>query len=98
MQINLSNKATMILVLIITVVLAFLFVVAIGPIQKLLPTLSLRWAMIASVSTLLITIGWLWYRSRKYIFQGAVDNKNWRDLRIWASILLSIMIIVYLIF
>lgn len=35
---------------------------------------------------------------REYIYKGAVDNKMWRNLKIWILLLIAIMVSVYLYF
>ena len=95
---KLPEKVVVLIVFFITVILAGLFVVIIRPIQEWLPTLPASWAVVVSIIMILGTIGWCWYRSKNFIFQGAIDNKNWRDLRVWATVLLIVMIIIYLIF
>ena len=44
-----------------------------------------------------ITI-WAWRRPKSFIYQGAPDSHRWRDLRVWASILMVIQIVIYLSF
>lgn len=63
-----------------------------------LVSLPLFWAKIISIAGFAGMIIWVWFRPRSFIFQGAPDNRTWRDLRIWASLLMLIQIIIYLIF
>ncbi len=35
---------------------------------------------------------------KKFIMQGSPDNERWRDLRLWAVVLMASQIIIYLIF
>lgn len=60
--------------------------------------LSLFWAKIIAVVGFAGMIIWAWFRPRSFIFHGAPDKHAWRDLRIWASILMVIQIIIYLSF
>ncbi|MFW5861465.1 MAG: hypothetical protein ACOCWZ_04375 [Spirochaetota bacterium] len=39
-----------------------------------------------------------WVLPRGFIYQGAPDNSNWRDLRIWATLLILIQLGLYAIF
>lgn len=41
---------------------------------------------------------WAWFRPKGFILHEAPDQRKWRDLRIWASVLLGIQIIIYLSF
>ena len=38
------------------------------------------------------------YQRRAYIYQGAPDQARWRDLRIWAAIILVAQSTLYLLF
>lgn len=40
----------------------------------------------------------VWRIPRKLIFTEAADNRSWRDIRIWASVLIVIQISLYLVF
>jgi len=63
-----------------------------------LASLPLFWAKIISVAGFVGMIIWAWFRPRNFIFQGAPDGRTWRDLRIWASLLMVIQILLYLSF
>ena len=63
-----------------------------------LSSLSLIWGKIIAVLFFIGMIIWALVRPHNFIFQGAPDQKKWRDLRIWASAALGIQIIIYLIF
>ncbi|MGD2152470.1 MAG: hypothetical protein PVG79_04330 [Gemmatimonadales bacterium] len=41
---------------------------------------------------------WAWRRPRSYIYSEAPDNHRWRDLRVWASVLMTIQFLLYLTF
>lgn len=51
-------------------------------------------AMIIFCSVLIIS----WTLPYNFIIQGAPDTKRWRDLRIWATILTAVQLIIYIIF
>jgi hypothetical protein len=40
---------------------------------------------------------WVIKRSKSFILEGAPTKRNWRDLRIWALLLIGIQIVIYLI-
>ncbi len=42
--------------------------------------------------------GWSATLSEDYVFQGAPDHSRWRDLRIWAAIVIGLVILPYLFF
>jgi len=91
-----SNKTTIVVVSLITILIAGLLIVSVGSIQKWLYNVSIFWGIVISMATFLVTAIWAWFRHKKYIFVGAVDERLWRDLRIWATILMIVMIVVYL--
>jgi len=63
-----------------------------------LASLPLYWGKVVAVIAF-VGIGlWAWRRPRAFIYHGAPDNKGWRDLRVWASILMAVQILVYLSF
>ncbi len=95
---NLSKPLTFLFVAVITLFLAVVVVFFVGPIQIWLAKLSLTWATIISIATLVVTIFWAWFRSKEFILLGSPDEKSWRDLRLWAIILMMVMIVIYLIF
>lgn len=41
---------------------------------------------------------WVSKRSKSFIYEGAPTRRNWRDLRLWALVLIGIQIALYLIF
>lgn len=60
--------------------------------------LSLVWGKVIAVIAFVGIAVWAWRRPRSFIFQGALDSRRWRDLRLWASILIAAQIVIYLIF
>lgn len=58
--------------------------------------IPLGWARVLAVILFGGTIVWAWFRPREYIFRGAPTQRRWRDLRIWATILMLIQIFLYL--
>lgn len=58
--------------------------------------IPLYWGIIITV-ILYIGIGlWAVFRPRKYIYEGAPNQARWRDLRIWAVVLVIIQIIIHI--
>lgn len=60
--------------------------------------LPLVWGKIIAIVAFFGIAIWAWKRPRGFIFQGAPDSARWRDLRLWASILMAIQIVIYLSF
>ena len=61
-----------------------------------LQDLPLYWAKIIGTAFFLAVIVWALLRPRAYIFRGAPDGKAWRDLRLWALIVLLAQVAVYI--
>ena len=61
-----------------------------------LESVPLYWAKILGTIFFLCVIVWALTRPRAYIYRGAPDTKRWRDLRIWAVIILMVQIVIYL--
>jgi len=66
--------------------------------NELFGNVPLFWAKVIAVSTFSGGILWTWIRPKSFIFKESSDNKSWRDLRIWITIVMIIQIIVYLYF
>ncbi len=62
-----------------------------------LARIPLYWGVVMGTVGFAGMIFWVWKRPRAFIFTGAPDNRSWRDLRIWATILLVLQIIIYLV-
>ncbi|HDM75713.1 MAG TPA: hypothetical protein ENG51_04495 [Deltaproteobacteria bacterium] len=60
--------------------------------------LPLFWALLIAVAGFLGMLIWAWFRPKAYIYQDAPDQRWWRDLRIWASLLMLIQIALYVVF
>ncbi len=65
---------------------------------EFLRSLPLYWAKIIAASLYLLLGLWVITRPAAFIFRGAEDRRKWRDLRVWALVLIGIQIILYLIF
>ncbi len=60
--------------------------------------LPLWWGKVIATVFFLAVAVWAWRRPRSYIYRDAPDNHAWRDLRVWASVLMVIQIMIYLAF
>jgi hypothetical protein len=60
--------------------------------------ISLAWGKIMAMIFFGGMIVWAWFRPRSYIFAGAPDQKKWRDLRVWATVLLGVQFVLYIVF
>jgi len=60
--------------------------------------IPLFWGKIVAVIFFVGMSVWAWFRPRKYIYEDSPDEKRWRDLRIWATVLLSIQVVLYAVF
>jgi len=60
--------------------------------------LPLVWGKIMAVIAFFGMTIWAWRRPKSFIYQGAPDSSKWRDLRVWASILMVVQIVIYLSF
>ena len=61
-------------------------------------SIPLYWAQVLAILLFLGIIVWVWLLPREYIYSGALDKAGWRDVRIWATIICLIQIVLYLIF
>lgn len=58
--------------------------------------LPLYWAKVTGTAFFVLVIVWALRRPRNYIFRGAPDRKVWRDLRLWAAIVLVAQVVLYI--
>ena len=63
-----------------------------------LSRIPLYWAVVVAVALFAGIAVWAWFRPASYIYAGAPDRARWRDLRIWATVLMLIQIVLYVIF
>jgi len=66
------------------------------PIDQWLGSLPMSVAVACAVGLFVVAGIWVWTLRTDFIFRGAPDRKWWRDLRIWATIVLVPYIAVYL--
>ena len=58
--------------------------------------LPLYWAKIISTVFFMAVTIWALMRPRAFIFSGAPNRKVWRDLRLWAVVILIVQIVLYI--
>lgn len=58
--------------------------------------LPLYWAKILGTIFFASVIIWALTRPKEFIFRGAPDRQRWRDLRLWAAVILVVQIILYI--
>lgn len=66
--------------------------------QEFLNGLPLWYAKIGAIIIFLIVLAAAWLLPKNFIFNGAPNNKRWRDLRLWATILVAFQLIIYTFF
>ena len=60
-----------------------------------LSDLPVAWANYLSILGFLILGTLVWLVPRKVIFSEAPDQSRWRDMRLWASILIAMQLVLY---
>ncbi|MFQ6038836.1 MAG: hypothetical protein ACE5LV_09495 [Candidatus Aminicenantales bacterium] len=63
-----------------------------------LQDVSLGWGKVIATVFFAGMALWAWFRPKSYIYRGAPDRRRWRDLRLWATLLLGIQVVLYLVF
>jgi len=66
------------------------------PIDAWLGSLPMGVAMVCALGLYAIAVVWVWTLPREFVFRGAVNEKPWRDLRIWATLVVIPYVVVYL--
>ena len=61
-----------------------------------LSQIQLFWAVVVTIVGYLGMIVWTVSRPKEYVYAGAPNRKLWRDLRFWATLLLVIQMVIYL--
>ena len=61
-------------------------------------SLPLVYAKIAAIIIFLVMVVVAWLLPYEFVIQGAPTTKRWRDLRIWATLLTAIQLVIYYIF
>lgn len=65
------------------------------PFDAWLGQLPMSVAMSCAIGLFVIAILWTWGLSREFVFRGAPDRRWWRDLRLWATVVVLPYIVVY---
>jgi len=60
--------------------------------------LSENWARFLVILAFIAPLIFTFTLPRRYIYQGAADQKMWRNLKIWILVLIAISVSVYLYF
>ena len=60
--------------------------------------IPLTWAKILVIMAFIIPLVFAFTLKHKYIYQGAQDEKPWRNLKIWVLLLVVTMVGIYLYF
>ncbi len=66
------------------------------PVDAWLGSLPMWVSMVCAVGLYVVALIWIWSLRREFVFRGAPDEKRWRDLRIWATVVVLPYIAVYL--
>ena len=66
------------------------------PVDAWLAGLPMWVAVAAAVGLYGIALIWVWTLSSSFVFRGAPDHRRWRDLRIWATVVVLPYVALYL--
>ncbi len=66
------------------------------PIDVWLGSLPMSVAMACALGLYAVAVIWVWTLRKEFVFRGAPDQKPWRDLRIWATLVTIPYVIIYL--
>ena len=67
-----------------------------APIDNWLASLPMSVAMGCALGLYAIAVVWVWRLKKEFVFRGAPDNRGWRDLRVWATIVVIPYVMVYI--
>lgn len=59
-------------------------------------SLPQSWAMPAAFAAFAVLLVLVWCVPRTSVLAGAPDRAPWRDLRIWATVLVCVQLLIYL--
>lgn len=65
------------------------------PIDEWLGQLPMTVATASAVGLYVIALIWVWLLRPDFVFRGAPDRRWWRDLRIWATVVVLPYIAIY---
>ena len=60
--------------------------------------LPLEWAYYLSIFGFLCLFVVIWLIPKKAVFEDAPDQSRWRDLRLWAAVLIAFQLVIYAVF
>ncbi len=63
-----------------------------------LANLSEGWARFLVIMAYIVPLIFALTLSKKYIYEGAEDQKLWRNLKLWVFVIVAVMVGVYLYF
>jgi hypothetical protein len=63
-----------------------------------LASLPVAWANYISIAGFLFLAVLVWLIPRRLIFTGAKDQSRWRDMRLWATVLIAAQLAIYTLF
>ncbi|MGB1342027.1 MAG: hypothetical protein ACPHAN_15730 [Pseudomonadales bacterium] len=63
-----------------------------------LANLPLEWANYLSIFGFLCLFALVWFIPRHAVFEDAPDQSRWRDIRLWASLLIVLQLVIYAVF
>lgn len=63
-----------------------------------LQQLPVWYAKVCAAVLFVSIVALVWSLPKNFVYQGAPDRKRWRDLRIWATILILAQFILYAVF
>ena len=65
------------------------------PIHQVMTSIPLSWARYFVLALLLLPLVALVMQKRSFVFRGAPDEKPWRDLRLWAVVVMLPYLLLY---
>jgi hypothetical protein len=66
------------------------------PVDRWLGSLPIWVAVVCAVGLYVVALIWTWCLPREFVFRGAPDMGRWRDLRLWATVVILPYIAIYL--
>lgn len=63
-----------------------------------LANLPLEWANYISIIGFLFLFALVWLIPKKAVYEDAPNQSRWRDIRLWATILIAFQLLIYAVF
>ena len=60
--------------------------------------LSEGWARFLVIMAFILPLIFAFTLKKKYIYQGAPDQKNWRNLKYWVFVIVAVQVAIYIYF